>query len=55
MTASTPMPLTLDHLKSLVAGDAVAIRGAATLEPAGAEQKIQPHLPIARPIKKTTP
>lgn len=43
MTASTPMPLTLDHLKSLVAGDAVAIRGAATLEPAGgAGDKIFP-------------
>ena len=29
------MPLTFDQLKSLVAGDAVAIRGTATLEPAG--------------------
>jgi len=35
MTDSTPTPLTLDHLKSLVEGDAVAIRGMATLEPAG--------------------
>ncbi|MBI4207053.1 MAG: type I-U CRISPR-associated protein Cas7 [Betaproteobacteria bacterium] len=43
MTDSTPTPLTLDHLKSLVAGDAVAIRGAATLEPAGgAGDKIFP-------------
>lgn len=29
------MPLNADHLKKLVAGDAVAIRGTATLEPAG--------------------
>jgi CRISPR-associated protein Csb1 len=29
------MPLTFDQLKNLVAGDAVAIRGTATLEPAG--------------------
>lgn len=29
------MPLTADQLKKLVAGDAVAIRGTATLEPAG--------------------
>lgn len=29
------MPMTLDHLKTLVDGDAVAIRGMATLEPAG--------------------
>lgn len=43
MTDSTPIPLTLDHLKSLVARDAVAIRGVATLEPAGgAGDKIFP-------------
>lgn len=29
------MPLNFDHLKQLVAGDTVAIRGTATLEPAG--------------------
>jgi len=35
MPASTPVPVTLDYLKRLVAGEAVAIRGTATLEPAG--------------------
>jgi CRISPR-associated protein Csb1 len=35
MSASTPIPVTLDYLKRLVAGEAVAIRGTATLEPAG--------------------
>ncbi len=30
-----PMPLNIDRLKELVAGDTVAIRGTATLEPAG--------------------
>lgn len=35
MTDSNPTPLTHDLLKSLVEGDAVAIRGTATLEPAG--------------------
>ncbi|MGH8727250.1 MAG: type I-G CRISPR-associated RAMP protein Csb1/Cas7g [Burkholderiales bacterium] len=35
MTDLTPTPLTPDLLKSLVAGDAVAIRGTAVLEPAG--------------------
>jgi CRISPR-associated protein Csb1 len=35
MAESTPTPLTLELLKGLVAGDAVAIRGTATLEPAG--------------------
>ncbi len=35
MTDSRATPLTLAHLKELVAGDAVAIRGTATLEPAG--------------------
>lgn len=43
MTDSTPTLLTLDHLRSLMTGDAVAIRGAATLEPAGgAGDKIFP-------------
>ena len=35
MTDSTAMPITLDLLKKFVKGDAVAIRGTATLEPAG--------------------
>jgi CRISPR-associated protein Csb1 len=35
MTELTPAPITLDFLKRLVAGEAVAIRGTATLEPAG--------------------
>src|SRR4051794_2183341 len=35
MSKSTPTPLTLALLKSLVAGDCVAIRGTATLMPAG--------------------
>ncbi len=35
MAESTPTPLDLDFLRKLVAGDAVAIRGTATLEPAG--------------------
>ena len=35
MTDSTAMPLTLDLLKGLVAGNVVAIRGRAVLEPAG--------------------
>jgi len=35
MTDSTSTHLTLDLLKGLVSGDAVAIRGTATLEPAG--------------------
>lgn len=35
MTDSTPKPITLDLLKNFVEGDAVAIRGTATLEPAG--------------------
>ncbi|MGH8611751.1 MAG: type I-G CRISPR-associated RAMP protein Csb1/Cas7g [Gammaproteobacteria bacterium] len=35
MTYSIPTPLTHDLLKGLVEGDAVAIRGTATLEPAG--------------------
>lgn len=35
MTDSTPMPITLDLLRNYVEGDAVAIRGTATLEPAG--------------------
>jgi CRISPR-associated protein Csb1 len=43
MTDSNSSPLTLDLLKSLVAGAAVAIRGAATLEPVGgAGDKIFP-------------
>jgi len=35
MTETVTAKLTLEHLRSLVAGDAVAIRGRATLEPAG--------------------
>ena len=35
MTDSTAMPLTLDLLKGLVAGNVVAIRCRAVLEPAG--------------------
>ncbi len=35
MTDSIALPLTLDLLKGLVAGNAVAIRGSAVLEPAG--------------------
>ena len=35
MSESTPVPVTFDYLKRLVAGEAVAIRGTATLEPAG--------------------
>lgn len=35
MTDSTAMPLTLDLLKDLASGNAVAIRGSAVLEPAG--------------------
>lgn len=35
MTDSTPKPLTIELLRNFVAGDAVAIRGTARLEPAG--------------------
>lgn len=35
MTDSTQVPLTIELLKNFVAGDVVAIRGTATLEPAG--------------------
>ena len=35
MAESTPTPLTLEFLTRLVTGEAVAIRGSATLEPAG--------------------
>lgn len=35
MTQSVPAPLNLDLLKRLTAGDGIAIRGTATLEPAG--------------------